>query len=804
MVELAPFSDSTLVAQAVASAVNIHEEVGATLLRTIVKTLRSKSLLLLLDNCEHLLAACAELSAALLRECPQVKLLATSRERLGIAGEQTYRVPSLSLPDLDAPMSVEGISRYESVRLFAARASLIRSDFEVTPQNAQAMAHICRRLDGIPLAIELAAAWVRSMSVENLRARLDDRFDMLAGGDRSALPRQQTLRNLIDWSYDLLSAQEKLLLQQLSVFAGGWTLEAAEAVCRIDGEAPHFVSGQAGRWEGGGTAERAMALTNLNSPSPLPSPTKRRGDTELSLGPATYDLRPDEVLDLLTALVDKSLVIAEESGGSVRYRLLDTVRQYAWDRLAKSGVTYAVRARHVDHYLAFAEDAAPRLQGEEISLLLGILEAEHDNMRQALRFCREEDKGVEKGLRLASALERFWSTRGYLGEGREHFRFLLNHPAALKHPKPRADALSGAGALAHYQGAYSTARSLHEESLSIRREVGDRAGTAASLRSVGSAALALKDYASANSLLHESLAIHQELGDKRAIAQCLLSLGAMAAEQGQLTSARSYNEMSLKTYRELRNKRGISSSLFNLGAIAQEECDYRSARAMYDEVLAIRRELGDKGGISSSLNNLANLSFELRDYETARSLYEQSMKIRVELSHRPGIASSLGSLGKVACEQGDYASACARYDEAAAIWRELGEKRNVSECLLKLGNAAIQLGHFDSARYSYRESLGICRELGDTPGITGALEALAALSANEGGNERAAMLWGAAAAVRKTSGAPQPPDQQNLYEASVRDVRYTLGDNAFEAAWAIGSAMTLEDTITLALGRSES
>ncbi|HLY66041.1 MAG TPA: BTAD domain-containing putative transcriptional regulator, partial [Chloroflexota bacterium] len=327
LAELASLSDPALVVQTVAAVFDVREQSGAPLLQTLASALRTRALLLLLDNCEHLLGACGELAAALLRACPSVQLLATSRERLGIAGEQVYRVPSLSLPDLNDAFSVESLQRHESVRLFVARACLIRPDFRVSPQNASAVAHVCHRLDGIPLALELAAARVRSLSVEDLQRRLDDRFHLLTGGDRSALPRQQTLRKLIDWSYDLLSDEEKLLFQRLAVFSDGWTLDAAEHMGAIHGADGGAIEG----WK---------------------------------------------VLELLTGLVDKSLVIAEAQAETTRYRLLDTVREYALDRSTESGEVLLVRKRHRDFFLALVEEAEPKLQGAEQAVWLERLDAE--------------------------------------------------------------------------------------------------------------------------------------------------------------------------------------------------------------------------------------------------------------------------------------------------------------------------------------------------------------------------------------------------------------------------------------------
>jgi non-specific serine/threonine protein kinase len=349
LAELAPVRNPAQVPGVVAAALGVREQPGVTAAEVLARVLARQQLLLVLDNCEHLLDVCAKLVNALLRQCPGVQILASSREALGIAGEQTYRVPSLSLPDRSQVQTPQTLSVYESVQLFIDRALLVRSDFAVTNRNAPALASLCCHLDGIPLAIELAAARVRSLSVEEIDGKLDQRFRLLTGGSRTALPRQQTLRSLIDWSYDLLQDPEKLLLRRLSVFAGGWTLEAAECVCA------------------GGDVEGAA------------------------------------VLDLLTSLFDKSLVAVDQSDSRFRYRLLETVRQYARERLVESGGAEAIRERHRDYFVALAEEADNKLLGAEQADSLRLLEDEHDNLRSALEWSHVEAPAQPEAVRAPCA-----------------------------------------------------------------------------------------------------------------------------------------------------------------------------------------------------------------------------------------------------------------------------------------------------------------------------------------------------------------------------------------------------------------
>jgi non-specific serine/threonine protein kinase len=575
-VELAPLSEPGLVAQTVASVLGLKEAPGQPIIQTLTEHLKHKQLLLLLDNCEHLVDACATLADALVRQCAGVRMLATSREALSITGEQTYRVPSLSLPDRKQAPTPQSLSSYESVQLFIDRALLVRSDFHVTNQNAPALASLCYHLDGIPLAIELAAARVRSLSVEEIDGKLDQRFRLLTGGSRTALPRHQTLRSLIDWSYDLLHDAEKLLLQRLSVFAGGWTLPAPEEVCAGEG------------------------------------------------------IEHRDVLDLLTSLADKSLVVPEQEDAQTRCRLLETVRQYARDRLEDTGGSAGVRVRHRDYYLALAEKAAPQLRGAEQAVWLRRLEEEHENLRASLEWSLVE-AGPQEGLRLCGALQRFWWTRGHFTEGRQWCTRALCKAGAEERTRERANALNAAGVLAYFQGDYPAARALYEESLAIRRELGDRSGMAGSLGNLGNVALEQGDYRAARALQEQSLAIKRELGDRTGMSISLSDLGEVALYQGDYPAARALYEESLPIARELGHRYGIAVSLGNLGYVALNQGDYPAARAMLEESLAIWRELGDKRGIAESLEGLAAVVASLRDSLRAARIWGATERLRAEM-----------------------------------------------------------------------------------------------------------------------------------------------------------------------------
>lgn len=715
LVEMAPLTNAALVPQTVAQVLGIKDQPGQAIEKTLTENLKNKRLLLLMDNCEHLIIDCARFTSALLRSCPGVQILATSREALGVAGEQVYRVPSLSLPNPKQKRAFTAhiLSQYESVRLFIDRARLVKPDFAVTNSNAPALAEICHRLDGIPLALELAAARTPALSVEEINNRLGSRFRLLTGGDRSGLPRQQTLRALVDWSYELLNAQEKTLLARLSVFSSGWTLPAAEAVCGFD------------------------------------------------------PIEDFEVLDLLTSLVDKSLVLTEEEGGVTRYRMLETLRQYATEKHdAIGGVTATLRQRHQVWFLELAKKAEAQFRGPDQAEWLSRLETEHDNLRAVLDWCfagteaeyRKTDS-ARVCLELAGALWRFWYIRGYMVEGRDHLARSLRQT-----PESRTVAVSkvlhGMATMTYAQGNYVEAQSIHEQSLTIRREVGDEQGIADSLYHLGFIARDQGNYEAARAMYGESLAIHRKLGTRYGIANSLNSLGDLSYAQGDYITAYSQYEESHVISRELGNKHGIANSLSSLGSVAEKQGNYVEARSLHEESLAIRVELGDKYGLAGSIQRLGNLAFAQGDYLQAQSQYEESLAIYRELGNKQGIVISLNNLGDVSYNRGDYGVSRSLYEEGLAIGREMGDKQ----------------------------------------GIAYSLEGLASVFFSEMDVLKAVVLWGAADALREGIGAPLSPDERAKQDERVEQCRAALETTAFAAAWEEGRDLTWEQAIGYALG----
>ncbi|HLK59211.1 MAG TPA: tetratricopeptide repeat protein [Chthonomonadaceae bacterium] len=707
-VELAPLSDPNLVPQTVASEFDVREEPGRSVTQTLIDHLKSKKTLLLLDNCEHVLSACSTLTHALLRACPQLRVLASSREVLSVQGEAVYHVPTLSLPPKrwKPGENLEEIMQYEAVHLFVERARLARPDFTLTEQNALALVQLCHQLDGIPLALELAAARIKSLSVEEIVARLDNRFRLLTGGSKTAPAKNQTLRAMIDWSYDLLTEPERTLFRRLSVFAGGWTLAAAEAVCVGD------------------------------------------------------DVEDWEVLDLLTQLVDKSLVIAEEDEGTSRYRTLETVRQYGREKLAETNEYDTIRSRQRDFFLAFAEEAVEKLKGAEMGDWLDRVEEENDNLRAALNWSLDPSQSdKDTALRLAVALARFWMVRGYLSEGRQWLTDALGTGGAKEPTKLRARALNNAGILAWSQRDYSSVAILQEECLGIREKIGDTQGMANSLN----------------------------------------NLGIVAAEQGDYTVAQTLYEQALEIKRSMGDKTGIADSLNSLGVVVYEQGDYKAARTYHEEALKLRRELNNPSRVTISLNNLAMVNQYQGDYATAQALYEESLGISRELEDKAGIATCLNYLGILAIEQGDTTTAEQNSSEALTLLYELGDKQGIADALNTLGKVAFVCKDVNKARSQFAGSLLLFQEIGDKPGLVEVMEKMARLAWSKGQGEQAAKLFGFAAKQRETMGLPLTPAELQELAVDIEAAEKALGTAAFGAAWEAGSAFDIELAVTEAL-----
>ena len=739
LIELVSLRDPALVVQTIASTLGVREVAGRALLDSLIDYMQPKTLLLVMDNCEHLVESCAVTLSALLRVCPNLRVLATSRDALGVAGEATYQIPPLARPDARRRYSVEELAAFAAVRLFVERAVQGDPVFALNESNATPVARITQRLDGIPLAIELAAAQVSALSPAEIDARLNDRFLLLTGG-RSNLPHHQTLRATIDWSYDLLGDVERPLFRRLSVFSGGFPLDAAEAVCAGD------------------------------------------------------EIDVIDLLDTLTHLVDRSLVHTDTLRGDVRYRMLETVRQYGQEKLVEAAEAEPLRDRHMAWFLELAERHEPKLRGPEQVHALEALDVEVDNLRAALQWGSSAGERREDGVRMAAALSRFWEMRGYLSEGLEWLDGLLRASGSASSDS-RARALYGAAVLALRQGDYAKAATLCEECLRIFRSRGDARGTALSLNLLGLLARNRADIAMAQQYLDESLEITREAGLRWPRAEALSILGLTMRRAGNMDGAQDCASESLTLWRDIGDKRGLAASVSHLGTVARYFADYERARAYHEESLALQREIGDKLEITTSLISLGVVAMEQGDNGRATELFRESLALSEEMGNRFGAAASLGNLAIVARHQGNQEEARQLLERSKELWRQLDDKHSLAITTRIQAMVATAQGNRDQAVALYQESLALSQPLGDRLGIAESMEGLAAIAVAEGQAERATRLLGGAEALREAAQTPIRPADRVEHESIVRAVRAVVKEETFKRLWAEGRAMPIEQAV---------
>jgi predicted ATPase len=676
VIELASLNDASLVPHVITSALGLLEKADQALLDTLTQHLKDKRLLLVIDNCEHLIAACRSLVTHLLRHCPQLHILTTSREALRIAGEAVWPVAPLSLPKPQSTSPPSGgiplkrPQQYEAVRLFIERAFFTQQGFVLTPQNSAAIVKICQRLDGLPLAIELAAARVRELSIEEIAQRLDNRFQLLAQTQRDPVQSQHpTLRAALDWSYELLSPPERALFKRLSVFAGHWTLEAAEVICGEQGT----------------------------------------------------------LAELHQRLHEKSLISADTDGAATRYRMLETIGAYAREQLRASDEATTLPQRHARYFLELAERAEPELAGAQQAPWLQRLADAHDNLRAALdwtlarrdEFIRPPNQATEvatthssdeMALRLCAALWRFWLVRGHLSEGRARLAEVLAHTPNTP-TVWRAAALNGAGVLARQQGDYEAARTLYQESLSLYRQLANQSGVATVLNDLGIIATAQNDYPWARTLYEESLLIWRTLGHKQGIATSLIRLGIVAFWQGDYEKTRALCEASLAISRELNDQVGIILSLNGLGEVARALGDYALAGNYYHDSLRVSRALGHKWGMAAAMHNLGHVAHHQGDYSQAATYFGDSLPLYQELGDKRGVTECLVGLAGVHGMTGKPARAARLFGSANALLATLNRDlspndRSEYERNLKLTRAQLPSSAFELA-WREGEAMGL-------------------------------------------------------------------------------------------------
>jgi non-specific serine/threonine protein kinase len=706
-IDFAPLTDPALVPQSLLTTLGLSEQAGSSAFAIISNFLQPKRALLILDNCEHLIQACSRLAETLLRACPTLHILATSREALSVPGETLYLVPTLTTPD-PTQSDLTTLPRYEAVRLFVERAQTALPGFALTVENTSAVAQVCYQLDGIPLALELAAARVKALRVEQIAARLEDRFDLLTGGSRTALPRHQTLHALIDWSHELLLEPERVLLRRLSVFAGGWTLEAAESVCVGDG------------------------------------------------------VEADLVLDLMTQLVNKSLVLAERiQGQEARYRMLETIRQYAGERLLEAGEAEQLRNQHLDFFMHWAEQAGPRLRGPQHLEWLNRIEAEHDNLRADLEWSLAQAERGEDSLRLAGSLFLFWHQRGHVSEGRAWLARALANPATPRAGAARARALYAAGYLAHIQGDTTAAKAVLEESAGLWRALGvvGQTGLAYTLTSLGGTMRGLGAPAAARSIIGEAIAL----------------------------------------FREHDERWGLAYALCVLSMAIRDQDDYALARSVIDESVTLWQDLGDLWGLELATNRFGMVAMRQGDYKEAQHQNADCLAIATKLGDKEAVAVALLDLGIATLNLGDRIQAKSYFRECFSLFQESGNKTHIAICFYYFGYLAHFEGDDEQAKSFFEQELVLARTVGPIWLRSQALFGLAGVAAAGGQALRAARLLGASI-LQKEAGATYIDAADSLFNGQTSASAITiLGEAAFAEAHAEGQKMTFEQAADYAL-----
>ena len=749
LVELAPILDPILIPRTTAIAIGLRDEPQRPVIAMLCDYLREKKLLLLLDNCEHLIEACAELVDGLLHACPHICILATSREALGIVGETSYLVPSLQLPDMQNLPTFEPLSQYEAVKLFIERASAASQNFRMTNENASSIAQICNRLDGIPLAIELAVGKIRALSAQQIAQRLDDRFRLLSSGNRTALARHQTLQAAIEWSYNLLSVAEQILFRRLSVFVGGWVLEAAESVC---------------------------------------------SDQDTTARDA---LKAETILELLTQLVNKSLVMTEERNGEVRYHMLETIRQHANDKLQEAIENESLRDRHLAYFLQLAEAAAPYLIRREQLEWLARLDADYENLRSTLEWALTKES-PEPALRLCAALGMFWKIRAYFLEGSEWLKRALSKESqspTVAEKSARVKALYQDAELAEEMDEIERMKTSAKLSMSLAEEGSDKRNIALGRFYLGLALSRGFYNERALSLLQKSLAEFRALNDPYWESCCYRPLSAMLVTQGKL-------KMAERTLQNLELAR-IAGERLNLADALIDHCHTLYSSGQIDEARESAQAADDIcKQIGSTVNFVSSFFAELAlvdgDYQKATSLYVDIQERYGLLGEKNSRSVAIAKLGLLAMEQGNLKQAQTYFEEAHAIAREIGNKTFVAEYLAELGAIFYLQGSLEKCKQNIRDSVYLIKtkEIGK-PRQRTLLHMVNIINVQK--PENSARILGAMANARKEGLHTTGPLLQHYYDRAEAHARKTLGDAAFESAFAEGQKMSLDEALDLAL-----
>jgi predicted ATPase/tRNA A-37 threonylcarbamoyl transferase component Bud32 len=735
-VSLAPISDPELVMPTIAQTLDVKESGTRPLMDLLKAFLQDKQVLLILDNFEQILPAAPHLTE-LLASCPGLKVLVTSRAVLHVQGEHAFPVPPLAVPDLTQLPELETLSHAAAVALFLQRAQAVKPTFQLTQANAHLIAEVCTHLDGLPLAIELAAARMKLLAPQALLSRLEHRFAVLTGGTQDAPRRQQTLRNTIDWSYDLLSAQEQQLFRRLAVFVGGCSLEAIEALCMmLDGGA-------------------------------------------------------DQALDGMSSLLDKNLLQYSEEREEPRLLMLETIREYAWEALAANEEAEAVHQAHALYYLGLAEMAEPQLMGAQQVRWWQRLEREQENLRAALSWLIGQEEG-ELALRLSGALWWFWNIRGYWSEGWRWLEAVLGLPQAQARTAKRAKVLHAAGVLASSLG-HPAARSLAEESVAIFRELADKRSLVEALDGLARSMFIPNEERAIRRLEEESVALAREVGDPWLLANALRNLGITMSYTGDFGRARLLLEESVTLLRVLQDQQGLSDTLNALVGAMVFAGQATQAAALAEESLALTRALDNRPDLTRALYWVAQIQLYQGETKRAVALLEENLALARELGDKPQIGNVQLTLGGLALYRGELVSAETCAQESLALSRELGDKSLTAMAMALLGDIRRRQGDLAQSRALCTEGVVVAREAGSRYAMGWNLIGLARVAADEGQLEQAARLFGAAEPWLH----PDAMDalERADYEHAVEVGRARLGEEAWAFAWAEGHTITPEQAL---------
>lgn len=760
---------------------------GPSLQQMLRDSLRSKHLLLVLDNCEHVLPA-APTIGDLLSSCGNLKVVATSRAALHLYGEQEFHVSPLPLPSPAQLEVLTTLAHVPSIALFLDRARRVQASFTLTSDTARSVAAICAAVDGLPLAIELAAARIKVFPPATLLSRLEHRLSVLVDGFQDLPPRQQTLRSTLAWSYDLLSRDEQTLFRRLSIFVDGWTVEAMVAVClstrvEVHPEATH---------EG---------LPELSSQTQPQAHAHTEGD-------AVDDA---EVLANLSSLLDKNLIVLQGAGDDPpRYTMLATMREFAAAQRAVQNEKAATARSHAHYYLAFTEEAEQGLMSAKQSFWLRRLEAEYENLRAALRWTREQNEPAV-GLRMAGALWPFWDATGRQSEGLHWLTDLLDDAAeaveqgmqvAHVPAEVRAKALNAAGVLHHRQGNFQRALELWAGCLTLRRTLGDTRGIASSLNSLGNLARDQGDYMRAQELWEEALTLLRASDLPHATAVVVNNLGALAYDRGDYIRARDLTEETVKLNRAIGATAGVARSLNNWAEVERVLGDYGHAQALAEESLGICRSLQLKPGIALALNSLACIASDQGDVLWAADLLEESLSLLREIGEKRTLAIVLASLGNLARQQHDYDRARKTLEECLALQHGLQSTLGVAEVQMLLAGVAYERGQVAHAARLYHLSLSLLCKMQTQRFLADCLEGSSKVLLAHGTHElqeAAAQIYAAATTLRATAHTPAPLVERPVHDQTVAALRSLLGVERFDSNWTQGTMMPLERSTAVSL-----